>query len=605
MNNSDHTIIECESTTEYETWRRFMSSLFTKAEYPVGTLMSKIENGDIGLPDLQRPFIWSNAKVRDLFDSMYKGYPVGNLLLWKEQNQDPRRVIGAGGHQAFPSLLILDGQQRLTSLFAVMKGREVLRDNHRREEIKIAFNPLKESFEVASASTEKNRHFINSISDYFTSTTGNFSFINTFLTDLRQHVVLSPDQEEKIANSLNQLWSLGSYMFTAIELEAGIDEEAAADIFVRINSKGTVLKQADFILTLMSVHWDEGRNQLEKFCFDAKIPSHEVSPYNHFIEPAPEQMLRVVVGYGFRRARLKYVYQILKGKNLTTGEETRENLIQQFDVLRDAQLKALNIQVWHDFLLCLSVAGFRNKSMLSSSNTLLYNYVLFLLGKYEYNVDYYMLQKTIAQWFFMSSITRRYTGSFETAFEQDLTLLASCRNAEEFIAVMQAQCTIQLTPDFWEIKLPNELLTTNTISPAFNAYQAALIIQDANALYSNCKVSRLLDPTVQGYRMMEKHHLFPKAYLDSIGIVEDTRKNQVANLALLWWNDNMSILDSSPSVYVPDLRKRFNSEDYANMNEWHALPEDWEDMEYAEFLVQRRKLMSYMVRDAYHKLIYS
>ena len=150
-----------------------MPNLFSKTEYRVDTLMSYIETGQIGLPRLQRAFIWRNSKVRDLFDSMYRGYPVGNLMLWKENVNAANRTIDNDTNNQNPSLLILDGQQRLTSLYAVMKGKPVIREDSSLDNIKIAFNPLTETFKVADASTDKNRFFINNISDYFTNKKGN------------------------------------------------------------------------------------------------------------------------------------------------------------------------------------------------------------------------------------------------------------------------------------------------------------------------------------------------------------------------------------------------------------------------------------------------
>ncbi len=109
-----------------------------------------------------------------------------------------------------------------------------------------------------------------------------------------------------------------------MELSASINEEQVAEVFVRVNSKGTPLNQADFILTLMSVFWDEGRAELERFCRESRRPTTgKPSPFNHFIRPEPDQLLRVSVGVGFRRARLQHVYSILRGKDLETGEFVR------------------------------------------------------------------------------------------------------------------------------------------------------------------------------------------------------------------------------------------------------------------------------------------
>jgi len=573
-----------------------MPNLFSKTEYRVDTLMSYIETGQIGLPRLQRAFIWRNSKVRDLFDSMYRGYPVGNLMLWKENVNAANRTIDNDTNNQNPSLLILDGQQRLTSLYAVMKGKPVIREDSSLDNIKIAFNPLTETFKVADASTDKNRFFINNISDYFTNKKGNYEYITQFLSELHVYHNVSDLESQKISGALTALWSLNSFSFTAIELVSDIEEEEAAEIFVRVNSKGTVLNQADFILTLMSVHWDEGRKKLETFCSEAgKVTGN---PHNYFLIPKPVQMLRVEVGFAFLRARLKYVYQLLKGKNLDTGEYSVQNREAQFACLMDAQTKTLNNQTWHDFLHCISVSGYLSNAMISSENTLLYCYALYLIGKHRYMVANHPLMESISQWFFMASITKRYTSSPESQFEKDISLLPEEETPGTFIEALKNACDIELTNDFWEIRLPNELNTTNTISPAFNAFQAALVLLDANALFSDIKISVLINPATRSNRMIEKHHLFPKAYLDSIGITSDNDKNQVANLALTWWSDNMDISDSAPAAYIPALVKYIDR----RSSSLHALHDDWYQLTYHDFLSQRRKLMAGVVRMAYLKL---
>jgi len=103
-------------------------TVFTKVDYTLGTLMDAIQLGTIGLPDIQRPFVWKNAKVRNLFDSMYRGFPVGYLLFW-ENAIDGTKPIGTDGKQKVPQMLIVDGQQRLTSLYAVIKGVSIVREN--------------------------------------------------------------------------------------------------------------------------------------------------------------------------------------------------------------------------------------------------------------------------------------------------------------------------------------------------------------------------------------------------------------------------------------------------------------------------------------------
>jgi len=121
-----------------------MAALFKEVSYNLQGLKNDIDMGVIGLPDIQRPFVWKDTKVRELFDSMYRGFPVGYLLLWANGNTDDSRQIGSDGKQKNPNLLIVDGQQRLTSIYAVTTGKEIIRDNFKKEKIVISFKPLEE-----------------------------------------------------------------------------------------------------------------------------------------------------------------------------------------------------------------------------------------------------------------------------------------------------------------------------------------------------------------------------------------------------------------------------------------------------------------------------
>ena len=294
-------------------------TVFTQVNYSLASLVNHIELGAIGLPDIQRPFVWKNAKVRDLFDSMYRGYPVGYLLLW-QNGMAYDRTIGTDKKQTTPGLVVVDGQQRLTALYAVVKGVPVVRENYDAEKISIAFNPLEESFEVSDAAIERDKAFIPDISRIWSSSTNIFKIAEDYLRGLKASREVSNEEVTKIQNAITKLQSLTAFPFTALQLAADVSEEDVSEVFVRINSKGTPLNQADFILTLMSVFWDEGRAELEQFCRETRKPSREKeSPFNYFIEPDPDQLLRVAVGIAFKRARLKYVYSILRGKDLETG----------------------------------------------------------------------------------------------------------------------------------------------------------------------------------------------------------------------------------------------------------------------------------------------
>ena len=371
------------------------NTVFTKVDYSLGALISSIELGNIGLPDIQRPFVWKNTKVRNLFDSLYRGFPVGYLLFW--ENDSGGRAIGTETKQLASNLLIVDGQQRLTALYAVLKGEKVIRENWESEHIEIAFNPLEEKFQVADAAIRRDKSFVPNISVIWDKNTLLYKFTENFLTELKGTRDLSEEEVGKIHEAFARLHNLNSYPFTALQLASSIDDEQVSEVFVRINSEGKSLNQADFILTLMSVFWDEGRSDLERFCREARTPtSGQPSSFNHFIEPSPDQLLRVGIGLGFRRAKLTIVYSILRGKDLDTGNFSPDLREQQFSILKSSQEKVLNLVYWHDFLKSLLFAGYRSEKLINSANTLLFTYIFYLLGRTEYGVKEHRLRQVIA-----------------------------------------------------------------------------------------------------------------------------------------------------------------------------------------------------------------
>ena len=423
------------------------TALFNPFNGQLEQLFGYIDVGDLGLPDIQRPFVWKDAKVRDLFDSIYRGFPIGSYLFWRNTVAGKTHQIGTGKKEhEDPVLLIIDGQQRLTALYAVFRNKLVKDDSYENRRITIAFNPVTEEFKVADASTEKNPEFVNSISD-FLSHTGTRKYINAYLAQLtkyygqlnkRQAAVAarlksdedltqqdidvvttlikgqtatsdegiaileklekredkdteenngdaqSPEEndepatsdssflsssertlltkllneeetfdEDQISERLEKLYNLKNYPFNALEVVPNLTEEQVAEIFTRINSKGTVLKQADFILTLLSVFWEKGREQIDEFCRLAKkVPEKNAgaSPFNYIFEPSPKDLIRISVGLGFNRGKMKDSYSILSEGTSATKKVSAKLREEQFGTFKEAQKKALDATNWHEFL---------------------------------------------------------------------------------------------------------------------------------------------------------------------------------------------------------------------------------------------------------------
>lgn len=582
-----------------------MANKFTNISFPISTLIGQIETGQIGLPELQRPFVWDRSQVRDLLDSLYRGYPAGFFLFWQAAPDQESNTIGIDDKPTAPSLLVVDGQQRLTSLYAVFKGKPVLVDKMTPSRIRIGFNPLRERFEVTNNAIERDPEWVPDVSTVLSGEQSSFSFINDFVGALRDDREVTPEMADTIAENLQRLANLSNYIFSAIQLSHDLPVEEVSEIFVRVNSKGTQLNQADFILTLMSVYWDKGRKELEQFCQAARMPSAGPSPFNWFLEPSPDQLLRVSIGLGHRRAQLKYAYELLRGKDLKTSEVSANTRKRNFEILKEAQAETLDLTNFSEFMKALQQAGFRSGKMITSKNTIVYSYLVFLIGRRDFGIDYKTLRAAVARWFLMCVLTSRYTGAAETQVEKDMRRFTEAATESEFVAILDQIIKSQLTDDYWEQTLPEQLAWSGGFVPAMFAYFASLNLLDAKVLFSNLTVHQLLDPAIESKKKaIERHHLFPRAYLKSQGITATNRINQVANYALLEWPDNIKVGAQPPHEYFPSMfQQHVTSSDAEKVRFWHALPEGWENMSYDSFLEARRARMAEVIRAGFDKLV--
>lgn len=472
------------------------------------------------------------------------------MLFWENAQSDGAKPIGVRDKaRSVPARLIVDGQQRLTSLYAVFRGEAVLDEDYRERTIEIAFRPRDGKFEVADAAIRRDPEWIPNISTLWSSRMSSHRLVKGFLQSLGEKVSLSDEEEEQISHSLDRLFDLQKYPFTALEIAPTVDEEQVADIFVRINSEGVKLKLADFILTLLSVFWDEGRHELENFCRASRQPvlaGKGSSPFNYLIQPDPDQLLRVAVALGFERGRLKSVYQVLRGKDVDTGELSAERRETQFAILKGAHASVLGLTQWHQFMSALIGAGFRSGDMISSQTALLYAYAFYLIGRTRLAVPEHKLQKAIGRWFFFSTLTGRYTSSPESVMDGDLNRMKQVSDASSFLQTLNAIIAAELTDDFWAINLPAALDSSSARNPELFAYVAAQNRLNAPVLFSHKKVSDLLDPLKAKKKALERHHLFPRAWLEKQRITDLKIINQMANYALLEWPENISISDDPP-----------------------------------------------------------
>lgn len=589
--------------------------MFGHHPWTVQDLVGGVSSGAIRLPDIQRPFVWPNAKVRDLMDSMYRGYPVGELMFWANRDAEHTKTIGGDEKSQEATMQVVDGQQRLTSLYAVVKGLEVWREDYSRERITIAFNPLTERFEVPTPIVKKSAEWIADIVPVFEHP---IQARSDYLTRLRAipNRVVDAETEERVELAINRLDALKNYLFQVVQIKQDVSRETVADIFVRINSEGVALSNADFILTWMSVFWEEGRMDLEEFARNSRFTPAGISevtrnkvnwtPYNPYLKFEPGQVLRVAIAVGLRRARMSDAYNALRGRNPRT--RLIEPALREIELakLKTGQEQVMKPLHWDEFLRVLERAGFRSRDVITSKNTVLYSYALWLIGRISFRVPVDQLREVMARWFFMSQITGRYTSSPETRAQEDLNRLDGAPiSAADFIEILSAQIDAALPEDWWTVTLPDNLDTSSTGAPAYVAYIAALTILDADVLLATSKVKDWFSANRRIVKGVETHHLFPRDYLRSVLSIKTTKKiNQVANFALVEWSDNITISNKAPQVYWPQEVADKNIDEARRLaqEEWHALPPGWTSMGYDDFLTQRRMLMAHVTHQGYKRL---
>lgn len=586
--------------------------LFDNIPSKVVDLLSDVKNGRIGLPDLQRPFVWKDNKVRELLDSMMKGYPIGYIMLWSSP-YDYENAGHIGKNEKVykrPDDLVIDGQQRLTALLAAMYGVTIKDKNYKERKIKISFNPLTREFAVWTQAYERNPEWISEIYNVFLADQEhNISkFRKSFIKSVNEsrekntEELLSEDEEDLIEENINDLLNLGIYSLPTLKINSKADEEDVADIFVRVNSGGQNLTEKNFIETLIAVYNNDVHDKINKFCAESRIPASGTS-FNQILQVDPSHIIRMSVGIGFRRARLRYAYMLLRGKNLRTGEITQNIREDNLKTFKESLDVVTNLNNWHAFMNLFASAGYLKGSLVASSNAVVFSYILYLIGKYDYRVSSLELQKVIRKWIFMSTITGFYTGSTESEVEKQFADLRDVHDADGFVAYLNTVIANKFTDDYFEYSLPAELNSSSATSPAWYGYVAAINVLGTPMLFSTAPLSQYFIIGTSGDKnSVDKHHIFPKHYLEKIGYNNDRDRNQIANFTYLDYTTNIDISDKSPVEYVGKYRDKLGEVGYKLACTQNALPENFEQLPYLEFLNQRRLLMAQIVKKAYNEL---
>ena len=589
-------------------------------QHLIETILAWVKSGEIAIPEIQRPFVWDASKVRDLMDSLYQGYPIGYLIAWKNPN-----VRLKDGHSAEGKKILIDGQQRVTALTAAILGQKIINKDYKRTRIKIAFHPIEQRFEVFNTAIEKDSHWFPDISVLFQPEANLFTVVNDYCTK-------NPEvSQETIFNRFDLLKKLITKQIGLIDLDSDLDIEVVTEIFIRINSQGVVLSQADFAMSkIASNEIYNGsiiRKCIDYFCHLAVAPEFynvisEVdsefvaSEYfkkmawlkeenDDIYDPDYTDLLRVAFTSEFNRGRLSDLVSLLSGRNFET--RTFEDVIakQSFERLENGILNFINESNFKRFIMIIRSAGFVSSSLIRSQNALNFAYIVYLkLRALNYNQA--EIESYVRRWFVMSSLTGRYSGSPESVFDFDIKNISS----KPFQEYLQNVESAELSDAYWDFSLVQSLDTSVSSSPFFNVYLASQVrSNDKGFLSRDISVDDLI--THKG----DIHHVFPKEYLKRNGL-KRADYNQIANYVYMQSEINIKIGSKSPKDYFAELLKQCNGSKlkYGSIDKIEVLeknlvenciPDSIFEMsfnDYEQFLTERRKLISKKIRDYYFSL---
>ncbi|HEY2920178.1 MAG TPA: DUF262 domain-containing protein [Candidatus Binatia bacterium] len=593
---------------------------YSVTPHPIDTLLTWVKSGEIAIPEIQRPFVWDATQVRNLLDSLYQGYPIGYLIDWR----NPTVKLKDGTPSAGKRILI-DGQQRITALMAALLGMEVLTKDYETVRIRIAFHPQQEIFEVSNPAIRKDVAWLPDIAEIF-SPSAKLLQITKAYTSANPGV-----DEDSLFSTLERLRKIVNNHVGVIELSDDLDIETVAEIFIRVNSAGSQLNQADFAMSKISVNETYGGNALRKaidyFCHLAIAPdfygviqkndlafakteyfsqmSWMRKENDDIYDPSYSDMLRVAFTTEFRRGKLQDLVALLSGRNFDTKQYEDAIIQDSFTRMKAAVLRFMNETHFKRFLMIIRSAGFVDASMIGSQNALNVGYILYLTLR-DQKLPAEEIERLVRRWFVMSILTGRYSGSPESTIDYDIRQI----DAQGIASYSDSLIRGELSDAFWNAGLPQSMDTSASSSPYFRVFQAAQIkLNDKGFLSRDITVRELIEVK------SDVHHVFPRDYLKKQGMTRG-QYNQIANYVVAQSEINIAIGKKEPSVYIAQVVDQCNGgkKRYGNITDldelrdnfrMNCIPKGVEKMgfeDYPLFLDTRRKLMAQKIKKYFEGL---
>ena len=585
---------------------------YTVNQYFVSNILNWVQEKEIAIPEIQRPFVWDSTKVRDLMDSLYKGFPIGYIIAWR--NPDVRLKDGTVSNG---KKVLIDGQQRITALRAAVLGQNIINTDYKEERIFISFHPVTEEFATLTPAIAKDKAWIQDISKLMAKDGGLFE-------DVTNYCEKNPEVDRKlIEKNIEKLLQIKSKQVGFIELDSTLDIETVTEIFIRINSKGVVLSQADFAMSKIASYDKEDnfgvnlRKCIDYFCHLSREPQfykHISENDNEFsktiylskiawlknenddlYDPDYSDVLRVSFTKQFERGKMADLVAVLSGRNFETRSFEQSIMDDSFQKLRDAVLEYVSETNFKRFVMIIKSCGFTSNDLINSQNALNFAYILFLKLR-EKGENPSVIEKCVQRWFVMSLLTGRYSGSPESQFDFDIKQVSK-DGAEKILQQIE---DAQLSDAYWNAQLVQELDKASVNNPFLNLFFAAQIkANDKGFLSTDITVGNMIE------HRGDIHHLFPREYLKANGF-ERGDYNQIANFVYAQSEINIKVGKKTPKDYMADVIKQTkggkmkyggiaDEKVLAENLKQNCIPAGFEEMEfgdYEDFLKERRKLMA-------------
>lgn len=587
-------------------------------QYSVSSILGYVENSQIAIPEIQRPFVWKGEEVRALIDSLYEGYPIGYLIVW--QNSQVRvRNFGKGGTKK----ILIDGQQRVTALMAALLGKEVLDEQYQSHRIRIAFNPLagkgEERFAVCDTKHEEDSRWIPDISIFFRR---DFSF-RQFEKEYKE---ANPDEDfTPLEESVDTLKEIVKHQVGVIELSFLLDIDVVSEIFIRINLQGKPLNQEDFVMSKISVNEQYGgdyiRNCIDYFCHLLREPSfyqvlqqNETEFFNSeygkaltwcqneeqsLYIPSYADVLKVVLISYFGKTRIGDLVHLLSGrdgekKGFSKKEISKKVSEEAFEKL-GAGVKAFVCEEnFQGFQKALKKAGYSCSRLLYSQSVLNYCYAMYLL-MYRQGIGEKERESLLSKWITMAMITGHYQSGGESTVQKDY----ANAQKEGFASYLAQIEELKLTDEFYNNILPEKFTSTTARTAPFLAYVATQCARGVHSLYSDVTIEELYKNKTESYQIL------PKAYLAKCGYKTREIYGQVANLTYISKETKGIIRKKSPVDYKEDLEKAIGIEKIRTSLKENGLAETiftTNETDVIQILDDRRRQMASEIRDFYKTL---